>query len=62
MTENDQPLLRAEDVAKRLHASRGTVHLIPPAELPYLQLRPGGTRKYRATDVAAYIERSWKRA
>lgn len=62
MIENDGPLLRAEDVAKRLHASRGTVRTIPAAELPYLQLRVGGTRKYREADVTAYLERRWKRA
>jgi len=50
-------LLRAEDVATRLEVTARRVRMIPPAELPYLQLETRGVRKYDPRDVTAYMRR-----
>lgn len=61
MTE-DEKLMRAEEVARRLQVSTRRVRQIPARELPYLQLAASGVRKYAESDVAEYLERRWRRA
>lgn len=45
------------ETAERLGLHPNTVKRIDPRDLPYVRIVARGDRKYRADDVAAYIER-----
>lgn len=48
-------MLTASAVAAVLCVHVNTVKHIPPRELPYVRVTSRGDRRYRASDLAAYI-------
>jgi hypothetical protein len=49
--------LTSSQTAALLGVDRSTVKRLAPTELPYFQHGDRGWRKYRRTDVLAYLER-----
>jgi hypothetical protein len=50
-------VLTSSEAAARIGVHPNTVKRIPPDELPYYRVGARGDRRYRYTDVIAYIER-----
>jgi hypothetical protein len=48
--------LSVEDSAEMIGVHPHTVKRIPPEQLPYMRIGSRGDRRYRITDVKAYIE------
>lgn len=48
--------LNVNGAAERLGLHNNTVKRIAPSELPFVRIRDRGDRRYRVSDVDAYIE------
>jgi hypothetical protein len=56
------PLLATAEVARWLDVHPNTVKRIPPDQLPYFRVSTRGDRRYRESDVLAYMEGRYVRA
>jgi len=49
--------VNVREAARLLGLHYNTVVRLPPEDLPYMVVRARGDRRYRVTDIDAYIER-----